>query len=297
MRDNLSLVFLHIPRTGGNTLTRALRRRMHFASSRPVVGLVRDPEEDLRSLEAAREGEDGRKPSLVYGHFAFGVDALLGGDCRYVVFLREPVARVVSCYRHAVDLSHRPGLADLPDLGLQGFVESDRVFPPYWVDNGQVRALCGVKGRYPEVPSGGMGAAHLERAKEVLADRVSVLGLTERYDESVLMIRRACQWTLPLLYPVSNASHHRLKTELDAETEQRIRERNELDVELYRWATELFDKRLGEEGKGLAAALRRQRAINRALGPITTAIDRAAASGLRRLRARRPATPGSRSAP
>jgi hypothetical protein len=229
--------------------------------------------------------EQAARLTLVYGHFGFGVHSWIPRPCTYLTVLREPTSRVVSCYRHAVDLRHRRDLAELPAIGLRGFVETERIYPPYHVDNGQIRALCGSRGALPEIPKGEVQRHHLERAKAALEDCFSVVGLTERFDETVVLIRKTFGWRLPLVYAASNPSRHVIARELDEDLMQLIARMNALDLELYEWCRRRFERRLADIGDELQASLRAQKRLNRLLGPAVQRLDSTAARLLRGRRA------------
>ena len=129
-------------------------------------------------------------------------------ECDYITMLREPVARVVSTYHHVLDHPrhwfHDEAVGN--DMGLEEFVEA--IAGP--ADNLQTRLLAGrVEGELVTRADGSvavtpLGAEALEEARANL-DRFLVVGLTERFDESFILVRRALGWRLPM-YATRNAA-------------------------------------------------------------------------------------------
>ena len=76
-----------------------------------------------------------------------------------------------------------------------------------------------------------LGARALDEAKANL-DRFLVVGLTERFDESFILVRRALGWRLPM-YSTRNASRGPRRARPGDRAKALITERDRLDVELY----------------------------------------------------------------
>jgi hypothetical protein len=263
------IIFLHIPKTGGMTLMTALRSRY---GSRMLKLQTLDKRRDTQ-LEALAEVplSTRRRARLVSGHLYYGVHEYLPQECDYITLLREPVARVISYYYyvrgHPKHWFH-DGLVR-SDMSLEEFVSRA---PDPEVANGQTRRLSGDMG---EGGSGELGARALDRAKQHLA-RCAVVGLTERFDESFILIRRALGWR-PRPYMTTNVSPTAKPATADGI--ELVRERNRLDLELYRYAGELLSAAVEEQG----GSFRRELAAFKILNQVPNRIRPHTPAPVRRL--------------
>ena len=113
-------------------------------------------------------------------------------------------------------------------------------FAETWVDNDQTRLLAGKYGApnsetcsYDEL---------LSIAKENLAKYFAVVGITEEFDRSLILMKRILGWRNPF-YMRRNVTRARpRKREISQETLRAIEANNKLDLELYRYAKKLFSR-------------------------------------------------------
>jgi len=233
MTKSLPLL-VHIPRTGGTSLTAMLRA--HF----PNMLQLSERAQILKFLGMAEP--ERASFDLIAGHMSFGADAFIGRPCRYFVCLRDPVDRFVSSYFHA---------RSNPANGLYRFARehSLRVFaeraPTFMRDNGQTRRLAAYDWAevladgpfwWQRVPVGEVSRAMLDQAKANL-DR-SCVGLFERFAESVsacAAVLRLRSWDTPILNRAP-----RDDVEVDSAALEIIRARHLLDLELYAYAAGRF---------------------------------------------------------
>jgi hypothetical protein len=212
---------------------------------------------------------------LIMGHMTFGLHEFVPRPSAYVTLLREPVALVRSQYehvrRHEGHLLHEQAKA-YPDLA--SYIESGLSLE---MDNSQTRAFAGDI----TTPFGACTPEMLERAKANL-ERFAVTGMTERFDESVVAMIRAFGWRR-VRYVTTNVDPNRsARAPLTDRELALVRERNSLDLDLYAWATERFQREV-VEAAGFAADLEAFRARNRRYGPLgrLAAMPKASAGRLR----------------
>jgi len=247
-----TMIFLHIPRTGGTTLKKLPERNY----GRDQIFDLYDSDNAARIRWFAQLSESQRANyKCIKGHLFFGFHRLVPGRSTYVTFLREPIARVRSFYAyvraHPEHYLHR----DLLEQGL-GLKELLRHPGTEELCNLQTRMIAGDL----ENPEQVVDRVALERAKENLRTHFSVIGLTEEFDASLLLLARAQGWPLPL-YVKSNASRGAPET-IDAKTRDLVGEANALDLELYQFGRQLFQAQLSRAGESFQSEIRRFKRLN-----------------------------------
>jgi Sulfotransferase family len=256
------ILYLHIPKTGGTTLNACIydqwcdRRDpwcaedgyLHNGIYYFPVGFFKKP--DLSMPDHVMRAIGREDIRAVLGHFWFGIHHHVKTPSTYITVLREPVERTFSLYWHLY--RRRPN-----DMSLLEFVSR----PPYIeVDNDQTRRLAGIE---PEL--NGCGPDMLNRAKENLRRSFRVVGLTERFDETLILLKRMFGWQRALLYYPKNESSGRPRANsLSPDVIAAIRKRNELDLELYDFARQLLDEAIAAQGPGFRDELETFRATRRA---------------------------------
>ena len=115
---------------------------------------------------------------------------------------------------------------------ISSFIKSER----NWLfENEQVRRIAGTGGdeRCDE--------GTLTQAMQNIDNNFSVIGLTERFDESIALMKCECGWRKPLFYIRAKAEKSRPKSPApDQKTIAVIKERNHLDAILHRYVSERF---------------------------------------------------------
>jgi hypothetical protein len=225
------IAFLHIPKTAGTTLNSILAdqyspEQFHEVMMRGMSWLVPGPTVVPRPLISF---------SKLRRHFDLSIRNALPADARFFTFLRDPVERAISHYYHyrrqTADPIHplamRSSLAEW--VGGSGLVE---------MDNGQTRRLAGEM----NLPCGRVTPRMLDRAKSNLARHFAVVGLTERFEESLILLRRTFDWPVHRFVFRNVGENRPRRSEVDEDTLNAIEDRNRFDADLYRFAAGLFDQ-------------------------------------------------------
>ncbi len=135
--------------------------------------------------------------SLIRGHAAFGLQKVLPKPARYITFLRDPVERAASLYAH-IQRDHGHYLYE--QVRIMSFFEFATSSLTAEMDNGQARLLTGLNAS----PSGQRPPDLEERAIAAMCEHFLFVGLTERYDESLLLLAKRLGWRrLPNYRPLN----------------------------------------------------------------------------------------------
>lgn len=240
------LVHLHIPKNAGTTLSRMLKLR---ALLRPptnllhrdaVLGQYRRPTETRLAAIAGMSARDRARMRFYEEHCGYGVHEHLPRECRYLTVLREPVDRTLSVY----DFLRQEGRVPT-DQTLPEFLDRPTIRRVWWIDNAHVRYLAGERGEIVDAPVGECPGELLETAKARLEREIAWFGLTERFDESLLLLCERFGWSAAATIR-SNVTRSRTSKRgtVPPDVVARIERMNALDLELDRFARELFQRRL-----------------------------------------------------
>lgn len=237
---------MHVPKTAGSTFLSIVRRYYESGQvlDHSVVYLYCQAHQLPRSTRVPLEtgfqwlSSDQKKHiECICAHMKYGMHKYITDSPRYVTFLREPVARAISNYYHIMrDKEHRFHDATR-GFSLEQFFESDAAFR---LSNIHTRMISGAERHDPDM---------LAIAKHRLVNDFSFFGISEYFDESLVCfseseVGRSLDW--PLLY----YTRHNVATNYNRQSEipsrrviELIREQNQLDLQLYEFARDLFEKR------------------------------------------------------
>ena len=228
------LVFVHIQKTAGKTLRQILYRQYTRGRTRLVRNYFVAPDISLNVVKglAAEPPEDLR---VIHGHILFWPDVEWPEGTRFLTILRDPVERVISHYYWNRARSSR-FRKTLEDALIEGSIP----------DNLQTRVLAAQMPAFGETTN-----EMLEEALRSLK-RLTVVGLTERFDESFVLATRSLGWRR-MLYRKENVTPDRKpQDEISSKAIDLIRRYNALDIELYRSGSKRFEREVEAQGDGFA---------------------------------------------
>ncbi len=241
------LLFLHIPKAAGTTLSAILRNHYPGRAFDGGINVFQRLDVAGPRLEAAAACD---QLQALAAEVTFGLAARFLPAAQYLTILRDPVERSLSqiWYLKAGNGAGQvPPGTPLParDLTVEGAIADG-----YVLDNLQTRMLCGIVSPFDALP-----ADALDQAKRALAERFAYVGTAERFDEFLALLNLELGWpTVPYqrkrVNPLSPG-----RAGLSAGELRLLEEANVLDRELFDYAGGLLAHTLQTAGPALEQEL------------------------------------------
>ncbi len=254
-----TVIFLHIPKTAGTTLDQVIFRNYRHVEVYTTGLVSQQGVENLRTMDE----KERNKYRLLKGHMSFGIHQYLTNPWAYFTFFRNPVERTISQFYFILRTpshpiydfmhKHKIDLKQCLEAGLDPMLH-----------NGHTRLLSGV---WAKAKAGECTQEHLEIAKENLR-QVQVIGLTEQFDASLLLLGKAFGWNR-LFYTRKNVTAGRpSQNNLSPETEAAVQQANQLDNELYAYAKMRFTEQIRAQGPDFEKQVNHFQRQNRFVRPL-----------------------------
>jgi len=264
--------FIHIPKAGGNTMIMVFKRQYEryggkiffthwgpkFNSARAIriyIGDQRINSEGMGFPELLEDAAtrfmklDDQKKSCVcifHGyHIEYGIHNYLSKPIAYFTLLRDPINRVLSHYYFTTN----------PNKWARGnklYKDIASKIEP----NLQAKILSGPHG-LKRLPS---SKEILRRAKNNLRS-CTVVGLIESFDKTLILLKKAFNWKIPF-YIRKNVHCHFGKEAISIDILNKIADDNWLDIQLYKYAKELFDRKIQQYGSLFKKDLHKFKVLN-----------------------------------
>jgi len=216
-------IVIHLPKTGGTTWGILARRNEDLYRFRQFWYFIQRNE--LPYISRCKQG-------TLFGHFRYGVHFWYPNSTfNYVSMLREPVDRVLSHYFYHKTEPRDPGHRLALEMSLEEWINKSKN-----AHNRMTAFLSGMVYQEQNEHTLDLAKAHLER--------FGFVGLTEKFDQSVVMMKYFLGWKRLRYFVRKQTREKPHRHDIPESTIALIREYNKYDVELYDLAKELFDKQL-----------------------------------------------------
>lgn len=276
------IIFTHIPKASGSTLVSIIDQE--YGKKNVFKIRVNDTFEDIQNRLERRLCESDTS-FFSTGHLGFGIHDFISVPVRYITMLREPVSLLISRYhyRKSHPKSDHPLVIHANNSTLESFAEDIE-------DNMMTRFLSGMelksqlsldksKASFDNLQIERLlnkdfkdiscSKEMLEAAKKNLENSVDVFGITERFNESLILFRKELEWK-KIHYVRRNTSRSRKKEKFFPQILESIRSRNHYDVELYNFSCELFEKRIRSYGSSFPKELKNFELLNPMYGRLNS---------------------------
>jgi Galactose-3-O-sulfotransferase len=266
-----ALIFLHISKTGGTTLRSIIQKQYisktiydldpsYFISdSKDYDRVFVERFLNLKNMPNAEK----LKYRCFFNSRSYGLHEFLPQSVQYITMLRFPIDHYISSFYFAVNktghIRH--------DSVIQHNLTLDTYLDYFPADNLQTRRLSGCDPLDSKVDKHTpITNAEFEQAKHNLEHGITVLGLLEHYDESLLLMQQTFAWQDVRYVPKNVAPKRALIKDLAPKTRERLEDKLQYDIALYQFAQELFQEQIKRQGEQFQVALQTFRHHNKSYG-------------------------------
>lgn len=229
------LIFLHIPKTGGSTLNPVLDWNYQDKSFQITKYEQIAPFINLSDAEKAQY-------NVLLGQIFFGIHQYINQDCTYLTMLRHPIKRLVSQYYYLNVRRKRLGEKQ-KDISIERFLELEP-FQAYM----QLNLIAGGDS-IDEALRRQLPDDALERAKTNIEAHFPVVGVVNRYDESLLLMKYALGWKRTFYTRHNVNKGHPTFEDFPKETQRVIEQACAPDLELFEYAEKRLETQLAEQNE------------------------------------------------
>ena len=253
-------IHLHIPKTGGTTL-RDIIQRQYRSEKILMIPKLEESENILKEVSTSQINQ----LKLIQGHLKYGIHNHFYRRAKYFAIIRDPINRVLSTYYYVLSQKNNPQNLSTSNnqMTIYDFVQSG--VNPFLI-NGQTQLISGKTGDIdnPIIESEEL----FSLAKENIANDFLFLGITEMFDETILILKNMLGWHMPY-YSIANRT--KKKPNYDAVNPtiiSFIKEHNQLDIKLYNITKTSLLNKIAEENDIFQNRINKFKKINRLLNPL-----------------------------
>lgn len=252
------IILIHLGRSGGATLRNIIERQF---SPRQILRVRSEGKDATLSRIENMSPESREKIRFIAGHIPLGAHKLFSPPSTYITLVRDPISRIVSEYNAILRKKKHEFLETARKMTLRDYALSGI----NTVHNHQTRVLSGnyLPGQ-TFGPAAPLPPNALEIAQQNILDLFAVAGVTEKFDETVLIMQKKFGWKNT--YYIKQHVSPRAEA-LDPEIRAILERQNELDLKLHAFISSLLEKAIKDYGPNFDRDLNYYRKMNRIYQP------------------------------
>ncbi len=218
---------MHIPKTAGMSLQALVRRRHKKKGSLSLI----------YTQKAIESGfEDTAELQTLMGHFRYGFHQYSPRPARYFTFLRNPIDQLISHYYYSLEKPEK--FEDLPQ-GITNVIDFAKCAYGYNLQTRFVSGMDHIMGNETEA---------LALARKNLKDEFELVGITEEFDLSIIMLAHNLNWPLMFYTNENKGKQRQLQEDISEGEKQLLKEILKTDIALYQYGLELFNCQVNNIG-------------------------------------------------
>ena len=253
-------IHLHIPKTGGTTL-RDIIQRQYQSEKILMIPKLEESENILKEVSTSQINQ----LKLIQGHLKYGIHNHFHRSVKYFAIIRDPINRVLSTYYYVLSQKNNPQNLSTSNnqMTIYDYVQSG--VNPFLI-NGQTQLISGKTGNIdnPIIKSEEL----FSLAKENIANDFLFLGITEMFDETILILKNMLGWHMPY-YSIANRTKNKPNYDaVDPTVISFLKEHNQLDIKLYNITKTSLLNKIVEENDIFQNRINKFKKINKLLNPL-----------------------------
>ena len=253
-------IHLHIPKTGGTTL-RDIIQRQYQSEKILMIPKLDESEDILKEVSTSQINQ----LKLIQGHLKYGIHNHFHRRAKYFAIIRDPINRVLSTYYYVLSQKNNPQNLSTSNnqMTIYDYVQSG--VNPFLI-NGQTQLISGKTGNIdnPIIKSEEL----FSLAKENIENDFLFLGITEMFDETILILKNMLGWHMPY-YSIANRTKNKPNYDaVDPTVISFIKEHNQLDIKLYNITKTSLLNKIVEENDIFQNRINKFKKINKLLNPL-----------------------------
>ncbi|WP_353930095.1 sulfotransferase family 2 domain-containing protein [Okeanomitos corallinicola TIOX110] len=243
------IIFIHIQKTAGLSVQKMIRRRYGSSFFQRIANKVDTKINRVSPPKSLKEKMLSCQFSDCYfmGHFCYGVHEFLPQPSKYITFLREPISRLLSLYFYSKANTTAYYHKQAVNATMEEFFFKSHLME---LDNGILRFIVGDQNNLfiNRTPVGKFDVSMLEQAQENIINHFECVGFSERFDESVLLLKNKLGWKNSYYLKRNISAKSKNKENINPALIEELKSKNSLDIKLYQFAMEKFEQEINSLG-------------------------------------------------